>query len=185
MEKAERIRGIVHLIYPVALLYYVVPPDTYIGVPREFFVLGFLVAFFALEAYRLNSDFELFLVRDYERDRIGAYALGSFAIGLGLLFFPMPATVVATCGMAWIDPLCGMTKGKRLYPFVPLAAYFILAAVLFIAVGYGPLAAAVQAVIMAVVAIAVEKPNLHQIDDDFLMVFVPLVAFILFMWPVS
>jgi len=176
MEKAERVRRIVHLSYPVALLYYAFPPDTYIGVPREFFVLGFLVAFFVLEAIRLNTGINMPLIREYERNRIGAYAVGSLAIGLGLIFFPMPATAVATCGMAWVDPLCRMTKGRNTYPVVPLTVYFVLAVLIFIVTDVQLPKAILFSSIGAVVAIAVEKPNIMEIDDDFVMVFVPLVV---------
>jgi hypothetical protein len=104
---------------------------------------------------------------------------------IGLLFFPGEFVIAAFWGMSWIDPLCAYTRKHGGYPWIPLVAYNALAVALFLAVvplaEYGtrpvpPVLVALYAPLAAIVAVVVEKPNLKQVDDDFLMVIVPLVV---------
>jgi len=177
MKNAELLRRAVHLLYPISLAYYLFPPDSWIGVASEILVVVVVVGFLVFEAYRLTRKVELPMIRHYERRRAGAYIFGIVGIGLGLLFFPMPITIVAVCGMAWIDPLCHATKKRSLYPVVPLIAYFFLAlALLFVFSNYSAAFAAALAVVGTVSAIAAERPSLKMIDDDFTMVIVPLLV---------
>jgi len=177
MKNAEPFRRAVHLLYPIALAYYFIPPDSLIGVPREYLVVVVVAGFIAFEAYRLTRKVEIPMIRHYEKRRAGAYAFGIVGIGLGLIFFPMPITIVAVCGMAWIDPLCHVTKKGALYPAVPLIAYYFLAlALLLVFSNYGAAFAAALAVVGTVSAIAAERPSLKMIDDDFTMVIVPLLV---------
>ncbi len=176
MVRAETLRRAIHLVYPIALSYYWFPSDSYIGIRKEYVVVAVLVAFFAIEAVRLTTKFKMPLIREYERTRIGAYALGSLGIGIGLLFFPLPVTAVAVCGMAWIDPICGATKKGGAYPIIPLIVYFDMAAMFFLFANYYPMNSIFYGAVGSLVAIAAEKPNLKLIDDDFVMIIVPLLV---------
>jgi dolichol kinase len=176
MVDAESVRKAIHMTYPIALIYYWLPPDAYVGVMKEYIVIAVLIAFFAIEAIRLVTKFKMPLIRDYEKSRIAAYALGSLGIGLGLLLFPLPVTAVAVCGMAWIDPMCHATKKSGGYPLIPLIAYLDLAVLIFLAANYEPLYCVFYGVVGAVVAIVAERPRIKFIDDDFVMTIVPLVV---------
>ncbi len=176
MVSAESIRRVIHLVYPIALIYYWLPPDAYIGVDKNYIVVAVVVAFFLLEAVRLKTKFKMPLIRDYEENRIGAYALGSLGIAVGLLFFPLPVTAAAVCGMAWIDPVCSATKKGGGYPVVPVLAYVDLAVLIFLAANYEPVNALFYGMVGGVVAIAAERPNIKHIDDDLAMILVPLIV---------
>jgi len=176
MVDAENIRRAIHLMYPIALVYYWLPPDTYIGVGKEYIVVAVLVAFFVIEAVRLVTKFRMPLIREYERTRIGAYALGSLGIGIALVFFPLPVAAVAVCGMAWIDPLCHSTKEGGGYPVVPIIVYFDLAVLIFLFANYQPYNAILYGAVGAAVAIVSEAPKIKMIDDDFIMTVVPLIV---------
>jgi len=176
MVSAESIRKVIHLMYPIALVYFWLPPDAYIGVGKEYIVAAVLVALFVIEAIRLVTKFKMPLIREYERSRIGAYTLGSLGIGIALVFFPLPVAAVAVCGMAWIDPLCHSTKKGGGYPLVPIIVYFDLAAFFFLSANYQPFNAIFYGAVGAVVAIASEAPKIRMIDDDFIMTLVPLIV---------
>jgi len=88
----------------------------------------------------------------------------------------MPITIVAVCGMAWIDPVCGATKRTRLYPAAPFITYLLMAVTLLLLAGYSPALTVLLAAAGSAVAVASERPRLRVIDDDFLMVAVPLVT---------
>lgn len=177
MRNAELLRRAVHFLYPISLAYYLFPPDSPVGAVREYLVVAIVVGFLVFEAYRLTRKVELPMIRHYEKRRAAAYIFGIVGIGLGLLFFPMPITIVAVCGMAWIDPLCHVTKKGALYPAVPLIAYYFLAlALLFVFSDYGAPFAVALAGVGAVSAIAAERPSFKMIDDDFTMVIVPLLV---------
>lgn len=175
MRKAELFRRAFHLTSPIWLSYYLLPPDSYIGVRPELIVVAILAVVFVVEAVRIGFKIEVPGLREYEGTRPAAYALGGLGIGIGLLLFPVQITAVAVCGMAWIDPLCALTKKGRCYPIVPLAVYFAMAVGILLFFGrYSLLVTLAMAALGAVVAVASERPNLKTVDDDLIMVVVPL-----------
>ena len=177
MRRAEVFRRAFHLISPIWLSYYLLPPDSYVGVRPEYIVVALLVIIFVIEAVRIGGRIDVPGLRDYEKSRPAAYALGGLGIGIGLLIFPIQITAVAVCGMAWIDPLCALTKKGKCYPIVPLAAYFVLAAgILLLFRSYSLMVTLAMAALGAVVAVASERPNLKTVDDDLIMVVVPLLV---------
>ncbi len=176
MARAEAFRRAFHLVTPFWLTYYLLPPDLEIGVAREYTVIVFLIAILVIETVRLSMRLNIPGLRKYEAGRPAAYAVGGLGIGLGLLFFPMPITIVVVAGMAWVDPLCGVIKGKRWYPAVPISAYFALAVIVFIFLELELPIAIFLAAIGAIMAIAAEHPNLKLVDDDFVMTIVPLIV---------
>ena len=139
-------------------------------------MIAILTVLFAFELTRLALKIKIPGLRSYEMSRPAAYAMGGLAIGIGLLFFHMPLTIVAVCGMAWIDPLCRITRRTKYYPALPLVSYFILAAIVFFFAEYSLGIVIVLAVVGSIVAIASEFPNLKFIDDDFVMILAPLVV---------
>lgn len=176
MARAEMFRRAFHLFTPFWLTYYLLPHDLDMGVAREYLVIAFLAAILIVEAVRLSMKLSIPGIREYEIGRPAAYALGGLGIGLGLLFFPMVVTVVAVAGMAWVDPICGITRKKGWYPATPLLAYFILALTTFILLEVELMISIFMAGVGAIVAIAAERPNLKMIDDDFVMIILPLVV---------
>jgi len=174
MVDAEKIRRAIHLLYPIALVYFWLPRDTYIGVGKEYVVVAVLVVIFVIEAIRMATKVKIPLLRGYERSRFAGYALGSLGVGIALVFFPLPVAAVAVCGMAWIDPLCHATRKSGGYPVVPIIAYFDLATFFFLFANYQAFNAVLYGVVGSLVAIVAEAPKIKWIDDDFIMTVVPL-----------
>ena len=185
MDRSALVRRAFHLSSPAWLVWYWLPPDAGLGVPKAVFVVVFLSAALLIEAVRLVTGRRILGFRDYETDRMSAYAWGSLGLAFGLLFFPGELVIPAFWGMAWIDPLCATAKKRGWYPWAPLLAYgalfVVLEAVLVPLAPYQttPIAGlriALYAGVAAPLAILAEYPNWRWVDDDFLMHVVPLLA---------
>jgi len=184
---AAGVRRGMHLLSPLFLLYYLAPAELAPGVPRTLPVVVAAAIIAGFEGLRLGLHWDLPGLRDYERHRLGAYAWGSFGMAVGFLFFHPVLHVVTFCGMAWIDPLCEWSRERKLYPKVPLVAYFTGALVFFAVLSpfhpqlaVRPYLGLPLAVIAAILAVAVERPKWTWTDDDFLMNVVPLGAMAVF-----
>jgi len=179
------VRRAFHLTSPVWLIWYWMPPDSWVGVPKAAVLLFFLCGALLIEAGRLIFGYTIPGLRDYESDRMSAYAWGSLGLTLGLLFFPGEIVIVTFWGMAWIDPLCGYARRRGRYPQYPVLAYLGLWLAVSLAVvplapyrtaPIGGLNLVLLGLVATALAIAVERPNLKYVDDDFLMHVVPMVA---------
>lgn len=185
VDASAVVRRAFHLTSPVWLIWYWIPPDAGIGVRKEAVLVILLSLALLVEAGRLLSGRRLLGLRANESSRMSAYAWGSLGLAVGLLFFPGEVVILTFWGMAWIDPLCAYTRSSRGYPWVPFAAYALLAAVLSLTVVptatyqtrmLGVLEIALVATLGAAMALVAERPNLAYVDDDFLMNVVPMVV---------
>ncbi|MFH0815887.1 MAG: hypothetical protein V1934_03620 [Methanobacteriota archaeon] len=187
MEKGELFRKSFHLCAPVFLSYYLVPDDFWGVVPgmgsalrgREVVLLAVLAIVLASEAVRLRMGWRAFGMRPYETEKMAAHAWAGFGIAIGFLFFPRPFVVAIVFGMAWVDPLISLLRKNRpyLYPMLPLAVYWLIVAVaLSVQTDASPVVIANLALIAACAAILCESPKLKHLDDDFLLLTVPLAA---------
>ena len=178
-------RRVFHLCAPIFLVYYLVPDDLWgIGVSKRFTLLMILLVVLIIEAVRILRKKIFFGLRDYEGKQISAFAWAGVGITLAFLFFPKIFVVPIIFGMAWIDPLIGELKkreGKSLYPFLPAICY---AVIFFFFVSFlsdlSILIILFLTVVGTVSALLAEYPHIKYLDDDFLMIIVPLVILTLF-----
>ncbi len=132
----------------------------------------------SFEGIRLYKGWHVFGLRSYEKHQIAAYAWATMAAAIALLLFPMHLAVVCLLGMGLIDPLIGELKefNKKLYPYIPLIGWFAISfCFLSYLTDYNLQQITLLSVIGSAAAIIGEYPRL-LIDDDFLMVVVPLVT---------
>lgn len=185
MDRSTLVRRAFHLTSPVWLVWYWTPPDAWVGVRKEGVLVLFLSAALLIEAGRLIFRYEIPGMRDYETDRLSAYAWGSLGLTLGLLFFGGELVIPVFWGMAWIDPLCGHGRREGYPLIIPWLSYLVLASIVsavvvpFAPYQTTPLATGSILLLMAIagsVAVAVERPNLRHVDDDFLMTVAPLLV---------
>lgn len=167
-----------HLCAPVILVYYIFP-EVIFGLKKEsWLILGF-AGFFLLEVIRLYRGKLYFGMREYERKRLSAYTWAGIGMFLGFLFFPMPFVVCSLLGLCWTDPIIGemrIREKMRYYPGLPLMVYFFIVFIcMWIFSDLSLLAMFILGAVGSVTAVAVEKPKL-PVDDDFLMLFVPLLV---------
>jgi len=182
MDRAHLFRRLFHLCAPLILLYYIVP-DIFLWLPKFWWVLIVLACLLIVEAVRLGTGKVFFGLREYEGKQLSAYAWAGIGITLGFYFFPPAFVACAVFGIGWIDPLIGeMRKRKKMryYPYVPLLAYvlIVLGCLLTLTDIELPTILILGAVASAS-AIAIEKPRL-PVDDDFLMLIVPLIILTVF-----
>jgi dolichol kinase len=178
MDYGHLFRRAFHLCAPIILVYYLLP-HRFLGFSKEAWLLLGLFGLLLLEAGRLFTGRIFFGLREYERKQISAYAWAGIGVTIAFLFFPMPFVICSVVGLGWTDPLIGeMRKRKmmRYYPATPLAVYFLIAAVcLFVFSDFTIIQVFILGFVGSVAAISVEKPKL-PIDDDFLMLVVPLAV---------
>lgn len=179
MERSLLFRRIFHMTAPIYLVYYLLP-DVISGISKQLVLMIVFFSIIAFEAVRISRGMVFFGLKEYERKHISAFAWSALGMTLALLLFPMHLAVVGFLGLAFIDPLIGeifRTKNHWLHPNVPLFAYFAIAfAYLSLVAWYPPHVAATIAAVGSVVAIVSEYPQLRWVNDDFLIMMVPLIA---------
>ncbi|MBU4032710.1 MAG: hypothetical protein KKD98_07940 [Candidatus Thermoplasmatota archaeon] len=178
MDCGHAFRRIFHLCGPFVLVYYLMP-NGFLGISRNGWVLLSLTGLIILEAIRLSTGRVFFGLRDYEAGQLSAYAWGGIGVTIALLLFPMPFVICAVAGLSWADPLIGEMRKKKMmnhYPALPLGVYFSIVTIcLLIFSDMKLIPVLILGVVGSMTAIAIEKPK-WPIDDDFLMLVVPLVA---------
>jgi dolichol kinase len=178
MDYAHIFRRLFHLCGPLVLVYYIMP-DTLLWVPKYAWVFLTLAGLLTIEVIRLYTGKMFFGLRDYEKGQISAYAWAGIAITIAFFCFPPTLVICAVIGMCWTDPLIGEMRKKRKmkhYPALPLCMYFVIVtAYLFLFSDIKIISVLGLGIVGSLIAIAIEKPKL-PIDDDFLMLVVPLVA---------
>jgi hypothetical protein len=184
MDGGSAFRRTFHVASPVFLLYFAVPEVLGPALTRTAVTLLFLGTAWCIEIARIALGLRLIGMRVYEGQRVSAYAQGSVGLAFALFLVADPRIVVPVfVGMAWIDPLAHLAR-KRGWPrVVPAAAYaaVFLAASVAIEAAFGGFpwpTRLVFAVLATASAIAVEGPFLHQIDDDLLMLVVPMTILV-------
>jgi hypothetical protein len=179
MDRGHWFRRFIHILAPIFLLYYAVPNPIWDGGPsKELVLVLFLMVVLTFEAYRLAYKPKIIGIRSYEYQRMSAAAWAAVGLTFTFLFFPLEFAAPAVIGMGWVDPLCGELRKmrSRLYPTLPLVVYFIIAiSTMTYLIGFNAQVVAASAV-ATVLAIVIEKPRLKYLDDDFLMLVVPLIG---------
>jgi len=179
MDTGQALRRIVHISTPVFLIYYFLPDPLWTGGPTR--VLGLLILLaivLVAEALRLAYRPKIIGMRDYEQTHMSAGAWAAIGMTFAFLFFPFGCSAPALMGMGWVDPVIGDLRRKcsPQYPSVPLLLYFLIALV-SMAVIIGPTVKVVVAgLVAAPLAIWAERLKTSYVDDDFLMIVIPLIA---------
>ena len=176
MEK-EAIRKAVHMCAPLFALLYLVPENTG-PVLRSAAVLAAWAAFAVFEVYRIRKGIPVPGLREYERSRPSAAFWMCSAFVPMILFFPVDYALPLLIGFGFVDPLCGILRKRssRTYPAAPLMIYFVIvwaSLSFFYGMTTGVL---VTSVLVSISAITAESIKSRTVDDDFLMLFVPLMV---------
>ncbi len=171
-------RRILHGLGAIVLVYFVVPNGFFVFAPKEVILLVLLGLVVVAELLRFTVGLELPTVRDYESHRVGGYVYFAVALTIVVLLFPEPIAVAVVLGTAFVDPVAGELRtagrSRSLYPAVPVALYAVLAFTSLAIVGRWPWGLdALLALAAAALAVAVERPKLPWVDDDFVMTIVP------------
>jgi hypothetical protein len=165
------------------LVYYLLPEELIPGFFKRYGVVILMAVALIVEAIRLKTGKLVFGMRKYESKQVSAYAWFALGTGLALLFFDMIFVVPVVIGMATIDPIIGEIRHrkKRLYPAVPSILYAIIMFSCLLLLSDIPNWILVYFTLIGTFfAIYAESWNIKAIDDDFLMIIVPLLALSVF-----
>jgi hypothetical protein len=183
MQKPEIFRRLFHMTAVVYLVYYLIPEEISFGFYKWHGVLIIVFAALIAEMLRLRRAKLVFGMRYYEERRVSAYVWFALGMGIALLIFEMKYVVPVVIGMATIDPLIGEVRKrkKQLYPVLPSILYaLIMFLSLLILTGMSFTWLLLFTVIGTVSAIAAEQWDLEYVDDDFLMLIIPLITLTMF-----
>ena len=143
-------------------------------------ILAFIFLVFLFEKFRIRARLVLFAQRLHEASHISAFAWTMLSLGIILFFAPVYLAVpIVTC-CALVDPLLGEMRLHHINKittfltgvFVALMIWIVCAFVYHFPVWVGA--------IIAPITVAVEWPSFKWIDDNALMLLVPLVISSLF-----
>lgn len=179
MKKAELLRRIFHMTAVVYLVYYLLPKELFPGFYKWYGVFIIVCIVLIFEGVRLKKGKLFFGLRNYEKKRISAFAWFAIGMGLALLFFKMVYVVPVVIGMAFIDPLIGEIKRRKksLYPMVPSVIYGIIVFPCLMLLSKMSMVPLILFTLTATFsAISAEHWDIKYVDDDFLMIVIPLLA---------
>ncbi len=146
------------------------PPALHIAL----IIFLFLVILF--EFVRIRLGIVLFAQRLHEATHFSAFGWTMLSLGLVLLFSPSPAysfAIIISCALA--DPLLGELRARQVNSRKIISSGLLVVLLVWSVVAYFCHIAYLWALLMAPVTIAVEWPSLKWIDDNALMMLVPLI----------
>ena len=167
-----------HVSGALVLVYYVVPTNFFVLVPKMYVLLAAFAAVVVIEVLRHMVGLELPTIRAYESRRVASFVFYSLALLLAVLLFPLPVGAAVVLGTAIVDPVAGELRREPSSPVltvgIPLGAYGLLAFVGLAAIGGWPAGdSALLAAAAAAIAVAAERPKWPWVDDDLAMTIVP------------
>ncbi len=179
----HRVRRFIHILAPLLCIYYIVPDEVVPGAPKDQVLILIMLIVLAMDTVRLIARVKVPVFRAYEDERPSATAFFAVSVTIALLYFPVEITLPALLGMGWVDPLVGELRQRKsdLNPMLPMVIYFFI---LLIGLGYFygmTFPVLLSAVLVAPVALFLESRRFPYMDDDMILILVPvfLVALVL------
>lgn len=171
-------RRIFHVAVSASVLYWWLPdPLLPMGIARRDFVIGGMLVLTALEAVRLARGAIVFPMREYERRRLGGHYWLVLGCAVALLLFEQRFAMITILGATLVDPWIGETKKSRGSKWAIMTGFAMWCAIAAICIILVPLPTKLELVPLgAAFAVGAEAAKVRFIDDNFLMIVVPLVA---------
>lgn len=112
-EKGQFVRRILHLLFGMVIIYYLIP-STIFGFPTYLLVvILFLILPISIEIIRLNKGILFLGLHDHEANHVASYVWFCFGATILLLFFPQQIAAPCIVATAFGDPVIGLTKPYR------------------------------------------------------------------------
>jgi hypothetical protein len=170
-------RKAVHISAPLFLVYYVFPTPLWPGgISRESGLLLALALAMAFELARLVLGFRVLGMREYEAEQMSAGAWSAIALTFALLFFPLEMSAPVIVGMALLDPIIGILRKTKWYPWLPYALHVAIMVVVLSFFLQLDLRILLISLATSAMAVAAEGIKTRYVDDDFLMIALPLIG---------
>jgi len=176
MGYAQVVRRVIHISSPVFLIYYFLPEEI-AGVPKRFGVILVMILTLWLDGIRILKGWVIPGARPYEKHRISSASWAGLGMMVAFLYFPEEYVVPVLFGMAWIDPMMGeIRKRTDVNPVViaiPVYMVLFVSIYSFFSISWNTL---LFGVIASLSACTIEHYGPLWLDDDFSMVFIPLLV---------
>lgn len=177
-QTAYFLRRFIHLsIILIPFLYYFFLIPKFPLVNLKIIIIFMLFSLILFDIVRIRLGLLFFGQRQYEATHISAFTWTMITIGLVLLFSPSPAysfAIISSCAIA--DPLMGE---MRAYDFrnwqIIVSGILVVLGVWLCVAFYDHHVSHVWAFVMAPVTVALEWLSLEWIDDNALMIGIPLL----------
>jgi hypothetical protein len=173
---AHIVRRMIHLsIILVPLLYYYFLPRFFSQSLLNIAVILFLFLVILFEIIRVRLGVILFAQRLHEATHFSAFGWTMLSLGLILLFSPSVAfslAIIISCAL--VDPLLGELRALKINQWKIVSVGLSVVLLIWLAIAYFYSIAYGWAFLMAPIIIAVEWPSFKWIDDNALMMLVPL-----------
>ena len=183
MKTPHILRRFIHSMAWIFLIYYFLP-ELIFGYPRAFVLLIIIAIILGFEVIRIIFGWKIYGMREYEKEQIAAYAWATMAAGIALLFFPVHLASICLIGMGIVDPIIGETREhtKIFYPYIPFLFWLLIAIIVYrFLTDYNFGMIIILSVIGSIIAIISEYPKI-MVDDDFMMVVVPIIVLRMIEW---
>jgi glucan phosphoethanolaminetransferase (alkaline phosphatase superfamily) len=172
------VRRLIHLsIALVPVIYYGVLVSMMSLPARHAILIGLVVIVFILECIRIRQKWVLFGQRYHESNRFSAFAWTVISIAIVLLVLQSPIfafPIIISCALA--DPVVGEMRAHRMNTALTAVLGVCVVACVWLFFAYHFHFSYALALLMAPITIAVEWPSFRWVDDNALMMLVPLVV---------
>ncbi len=170
-------RKAVHISAPLFLVYYFLPTPLWPGgISRESGLLLALALAMAFELSRLVLGFRVLGMREYEADQMSAGAWAAIALTFAFIFFPLEMAAPVIIGMALVDPVISVVRNTRWYPWLPYLMHAAIMITVLSLLLQLDLRIVLVSLVTSAVAIVAEGIKTRYVDDDFLMIALPLIG---------
>lgn len=173
---AHIVRRMIHLsIILVPLFYYYFLTPFFSRSLLNIAIILFLFFVILFEIIRIRFRIVLFTQRLHEATHVSAFGWTMLSLGLVLLFSPSIAfslAIIISCALA--DPFMGELRARQINTKKIAAAGILVVLLVWFIVAYFYRIAYGWALLMAPLTVMVEWPSLKWIDDNALMMLVPL-----------
>lgn len=170
-------RKAVHISAPLFLVYYLLPTPLWPGgISRESGLLLALALAMAFELSRLVLGLRVLGMREYEADQMSAGAWAAIALTFAFIFFPLEMAAPVIIGMALVDPVISVVRKTTWYPWLPYLMHAAIMITVLSLLLQLDLRIVLVSMATSAVAIAAEGIKTRYVDDDFLMIALPLIG---------
>jgi hypothetical protein len=175
-QYAHVARRVIHLsIILIPILYYYFLFPLFSKTQLTTALIAFLCLVMLFEFIRVRFRIVLFAQRLHEATHFSAFGWTMLSICFIFLLSPSPAysfAIIISCALA--DPLLGELRARQIEKWKIESAGVCVVLIVWLAVAYFYHIAYAWAFLMAPITVAVEWPSFKWIDDNALMMLVPL-----------
>lgn len=187
-QRGHVLRRMIHvlmLFIPVLHYQYTQRIANYLSIEANELLVIVLLLCIIFEALRLHRGWVLLGQRHNEAKRISALAWGAVSIITVFLFVPggygsgIRFALPLIASLALVDPLMGEMRARGLAKHWQFLCGYLLACAIWSFACYFYQLSYVYVLILPLLTVLAEWPNLKWIDDNALMLWLPLIAILL------